>query len=158
MTISADSRISAICLDLAMCSPSLTLSLFSSFKMTISTSLLCTKQWAAWSHHLQLLQHSSKCFDIQQQFRKSIILHFWQSVQSSEINMLWLWIRITLMYDSWWVLICCDVIQFCMNRTLSSSRVRMTVVWQEWVYKASCCWSTKKTELTSTSAKTKATT
>jgi len=128
MTVFADSRISAICLDLAMCSPSLTLSLFSSFKMTISTSLLCTEQWAAWSHHLQLLQHSLKCFDVQQQFRKSVILHFWQLVQSSEINMLWLWIRIVLMYNDWWVFICCSVIWVCTNKTLSSNRVKMITV------------------------------
>ncbi len=132
MTASADSRVSAICLSLAMCSFSLALSLFSSFKIIMSTSLLCTEQQAAWSCHLQLLQHSLKCFDAQWHFKKSVILCFWQSVQLSEINMLWLWIRITLMYNDWWVLICCNVIQICTNKTLSLSRVRMIIVWEKW--------------------------
>ncbi len=52
MIVFVSSRISAICLDLAMHSPSLTLLLFSSSEMIMSTSLLCTEQWAAWSHHL----------------------------------------------------------------------------------------------------------
>ena len=132
-----------------MCSFLLMSLLFSLFKMTMSTLLLCTKQWAAWSCHLQLLQHSLKCFDVQWHFKKSVILHFWQSVQLTEINTSWLWIRIALMYDSWWVLIWVNVIQFCMNKILSSSRARITIVWKEWVYEASCCWSTQRTELTS---------
>jgi hypothetical protein len=69
-TTFTDSRIDAICLDLAMHSPSLTLSLFLLFEMTISTLLLCTEQWAAWSCHLQLLQHSLKCFDIWWHFKR----------------------------------------------------------------------------------------
>jgi len=147
---SADGKVSAICLNLATHLLSSALSSFSSFKMTMSTSLLHTEQWAAWSRHLQLLQHSLKCFDIQQHFKKSIILHFWQSVQLTEINMPWLWIKITLMYNSQWVLIWFNVIQFCTNRTLSSSRARMIIVWEKWAYKASCCWSTSRTELTLT--------
>ncbi len=134
-----DSRADVICLSLATHSFSLTLLLFSSFKMTMSTSLLCTKQWAAWSCHLQLLQHLLKCFDVQQHFKKSVILCFWQSVQLLKINMLWLWIRITLMYNDWWVHICCSVIQFCTNKTLSLNRVRIIIVWEKWVYKVSCC-------------------
>jgi len=155
MIISVDSEISTICLDLAMCSFSLTLSLFSSFKMTMNTLLLCTEQWAAWSCHLQLLQHSLKCFDVQWHFKKSVILCFWQSVQLSEINMLWLWIKIALMYNDWWVLTCCSVIQFCTNRILSLNRAKMTIVWREWAYEASCCWLILKTELTSASAQMK---
>ncbi len=138
-TVLVSSKVSAIHLDLAMCSFSSTLLLFSLFKMTMNTSLLHIKQWAAWLHHLQLLQHSLKCFGVQWHFKKDVILHFWQSVQLSEINMLWLWIKITLMYNSWWVLICCSVIQICTNKTLSLSRARMTIVWRKWVYKASCC-------------------
>ncbi len=149
MTVSVSNKINAIHLDLAMCSPSLTLLLFSSSEMTMSTSLLHTEQWAAWSCHLQLLQHSLKCFDVQWHFKKSVILHFWQSVQLTEINTPQLWIRIALMYNNWWVLIWTSVIQFHINKTLSSDRVRMTIVWEKWVYKASCCWSTQKTELTS---------
>ncbi len=130
--------------------------LFSLFKIMMSTLLLCTEQWAAWSCHLQLSQHLLKCFDVQWHFKKSVILHFWQSVQLSEINTLWLWIRIALMYDSQWILICCSVIQFHMNKMLSLSRVRMTIVWEKWAYKASCCWSTSRTELTSVFTQTKA--
>ncbi len=146
--ISVSSRVSAICLSLTMCSPSSALLLFSLFKMTMSTLLLCTEQWAAWSGHLQLSQHSLKCFDVWQHFKKSVILCFWQSVQLTKINMFWLWIRIVLMYNSQWVLIWAKVIQFCMNRMLSLSRVRMIIVWEKWAYKASCCWSTSRTELT----------
>ena len=157
MTVLTDD-VSVICLDWAAHSSSLTLLLFSSFKMTMRTSLLHTEQWAAWSHHLQLLQHSLKCFDVWWHFKKSVISCFWQLIQSAEINTLWLWIRITLMYDSWWVLIWFNVIHFCMNRTLSLSRARMTIVWEKWAYKANCCWSTQRTELTLVSARTKVTT
>ncbi len=149
MITSVSDEVNAICLDLAMCLFSSALSLFSLAEMTISTSLLCTEQWAAWSHHLQLSQHSLKCFNVQWHFKKSVILCFWQSVQLSEINMLWLWIRIVLMNNDWWVFICCSVIQFCTNRMLSLNRARMIIVWEKWAYKASCCWSISKTELTS---------
>jgi len=44
MTTSADSRADAICLSLAMHLLSLMLLLFSLFKMTMSTLLLCTEQ------------------------------------------------------------------------------------------------------------------
>ncbi len=158
MTASVNSKISAICLDLAMCSLSSMSLVFSLFKMTMSTSLLHTEQWAAWSHYLQLLQYSLKCSDVQQHFKKSVILCFWQSVQLSEINTSQLWMRITLMYNSWWVLICCNVIQICTNKTLSLNRARMIIVWERWAYKASCYWLTSRTELTSVSAKAKATT
>ncbi len=130
-TASADSEVNAIHLSLATCSLSSVLLLFSLFKMTMSTSLLCMKQWAAWSHHLQLSQHLSKCFNVQQHSEKSVISHFWQSVQLSKINTLWLWIRIVLMYNNWWVLICCNVIQFCINRTLSSDRAKIIIVWEK---------------------------
>ena len=139
MTAFVSSEISAICLSLTTHSFSLMLSSFSSFKMTMSTLLLHTEQQTTWSCHLQLLQHSLKCFNIWQHSEKSVILHFWQSVQSSKINTLWLWIRITLMYNDWWVLICCNVIQFCMNKMLSLSRVKIIIVWEKWAYKASCC-------------------
>ena len=157
-TTFADSDADAILLDWAACSFSLTLLLFSLFKMTIRTSLLHMKQQCAWSCHLQLLQHSSKCFDVWWHFKKSVISCVWQLVQSAEINTLWLWIRITLMYNSQWVLICCDVIWVHTNRTLTSSRVKMTIVWKKWAYKASCCWSTSRTELTSVFTRAKATT
>ncbi len=138
-TASVSSRVNTICFDWVMCSFSLTLLLFSLSEIMMSTSLLHMKQWAAWSCHLQLSQHLLKCFDIWQHFKKSVILHFWQSVQLLKINILWLWIRITLMYNSWWVFICYSVIWFCMNETLSLSRVRIIIVWEKWVYKASCC-------------------
>jgi len=158
MTVSVNSEVNAIHLSLAMHSLSLMLSLFSLFKMMMSTSLLCTEQWAAWSCHLQLSQHSLKCFDVQWHFRKDVILCFWQLIQSSEINTFWLWIKIVLMYNSWWVLICCDVIQICTNKMLLLSRVRMIIVWEKWAYKVSCCWSTSRTELTSVSVRTRVTT
>jgi len=154
-TASVSSEVDAIHLSLAMHSLSLTLLLFSLSEMIMSTSLLCTKQWAAWSQHLQLLQHLLKCSDIQQHSEKNIISCFWQSVQSAEINTFWLWIRITLMYDSWWILIWVDVIQFYMNKMLSLIRVRMTIVWEKWTYKASCCWSTQRIELTSVFTRTR---
>ncbi len=52
MIASADSKVSAIHLDLAMHSSSSTLLLFSLFKIMMSTLLLHKKQWAAWSGHL----------------------------------------------------------------------------------------------------------
>jgi len=137
---------------------SLTLLLFSLFEMTMRTSLLCMKQWAAWSRHLQLLQHSSKCSDVQQHFRKSVILCVWQFVQLTEINTFWLWIKITLMYNDWWVLIWFSRIQSCTNRTFTLSSVRMPLVWEKWVYWVSCCWSTKRTESSSAAARVRATT
>ncbi len=146
-----------ICLDWAACSLSLTLSLFSLFEMTMRTSLLCTKQWAAWSCHLQLSQHSLKCFDIQQHFKKSVILHVWQLIQSAEINTPWLWIRIALMYDNQWVLIWSDMIQSHTNRTFTLSSVRMIIVWKKWAYWVSCCWSTKRTESLSAVTRTRTT-
>ncbi len=146
MTTAFISNTDVICLDWAACSPSLTLLLFSSFKMTMRTSLLCTKQWAAWSCHLQLLQHSLKCSDVWRHFKKSAIPCVWQLIQLSEINTLWLWIRIALMYNSQWVLIWFDMIQSCTNRTFTLSSMRMTLVWEKWVYWVSCCWSTKRTE------------
>jgi hypothetical protein len=47
-------------------------------------------------------------------------------------------------------LIQCDV---CTNRTFTLSSTRMTLVWEEWVYWVSCCWSTKRTESTSTATR-----
>ncbi len=146
--ISADST-DVILLDWAADSFSLTLLLFSSSEMTMRTSLLHTEQWAVWSCHLQLLQHSSKCSDVQWHFKKSVILCVWQLIQSTEINTPWLWIRIALMYNSQWVLTWSDRIQSCTNRTFTLSSVRMFLVWEEWVYWVSCCWSTKRTESSS---------
>ena len=146
-----------ICLDWAACSFSLTLLLFSSFEMTMRTSLLHTEQWAVWSHHLQLLQHSSKCSDIQQHFKKRVIPHVWQLIQLAEINTFWLWIRNTLMYNDWWVLIWFNVIQSCTNRTFTLSSTRMTIVWEKWAYWVSCCWSTKRTASSSAVTRTRAT-
>ena len=149
MTTSVSDSADMILLGWAAGSLSLTLLLlFSLSEMTMRMSLLHTEQQHAWSHHLQLLQHSLKCFDVQWHFKKSVISCFWQLVQSVKINTSWLWIKIALMYDSWWVLIWADVIQFCTNKMLSLSRVRMTIVWEKWAYKASCCWSTQRTELT----------
>jgi len=127
MTVSVSST-DVICLDWAAHSFSLTLLLFSSFKMTMRTSLLHTKQWAAWSCHLQLSQHSLKCFDVWWHFKKSIILCAWQLIQSTETNTPQLWIRIVLMYNSQWVLIWFNVIQSCMNRTFTLSSTRMIIV------------------------------
>jgi hypothetical protein len=141
-----------------MCSLLSTLSLFSLFKMMMSTSLLCTEQWAAWSPHLQLLQHSLKCSDVQWHFEKSVILHSQQLIQLLRINTSWLWIRMALMYDSWWVLTWFSVIQCCTNETFTSHSARMIIVWEKWAYRVSCCWSTKRTELTSAATQTKVTT
>jgi len=70
-----NSDVNMILLDQAAGSFSLTsLLLFSLFKMTMRMSLLHTEQQHVWSHHLQLLQHSLKCSDIQQHFRKNVIL------------------------------------------------------------------------------------
>ncbi len=153
LTDSAD----VICLDWAAGSSSLTLLLlFSLSEMTMRTSLLYTEQQAAWLHHLQLSQHSLKCSDVQQHFEKSVILCVWQLIQSAETNTFWLWIRITLMYNEWWVLIWFNVIHCYTNRMFTLSSTMMTLVWREWVYWVSCCWSTKKTELTSTLTRARA--
>ncbi len=157
MTILTDDA-DVICLDWAAGSSSLTLPLFSLFKMTIRMSLLCTEQWAVWSCHLQLSQHSLKCFDIQWHFKKSVISCVWQLIQSTEINTLWLWIRIALMYNEWWVLIWFSVIHYCMNETFTLSSTMMTLVWEKWVYWMSCCWSTKRTESTLTLTRMRAAT
>jgi len=147
-----------IFLDWAAGSLSLTLLLFSSFKMTMRMSLLHTEQQAAWSRHLQLLQHLLKCFDVQQHFEKNVILCVWQFVQLTETNTLWLWIRITLMYNGWWILIWFDRIQSCTNRTFTLSSMRMSLVWEKWVYWVSCCWSTKRTESSSAVTRVRVTT
>ncbi len=158
MTTASANSTDVICLDWAAGSLSLTLSLFSSFKMTMRTSLLCTKQQAAWSHHLQLLQHSLKCSDVQRHFEKSAIPHVWQFVQLSEINTFWLWIRITLMYNEQWVLIWFNVIHCHTNKTFTSGSAMMALVWEKWAYWVSCCWSTKRTESTSTLTRVRAAT
>jgi len=159
MITSVSSSVDAILLSWAVGSLSLTLLLlFSSFKMTMRTSLLCMKQQHVWSCHLQLLQHSLKCSDIQWHFKKSVILHVWQLTQSAETNTLWLWIKIALMYDSQWVLTWFSVMHSCTNRTFTLSSTRMTLVWKEWAYWASCCWLMKRTELTSTATRARAAT
>jgi len=160
MTITlTDSSADVILLSWAAGSLSLTLLLlFSLFKMTMRTSLLHTEQWHAWSCHLQLLQHSLKCSDVQQHFRKNVILHVWQLTQSVEINTFWLWIRITLMYNGWWILIWFSVMCSRTNRTFTLSSVRIALVWEEWVYWVSYCWSTKRTESMSTAARARAAT
>ena len=159
MTASVSSGVDAILLSWAAGPFSLTsLLLFSSFKMTMRMSLLHTEQWHAWSRHLQLLQHSLKCSDIWQHFKKSVISHVWQLTQSAETNTLWLWIRITLMYNSWWVLIWFNVMCSCTNRTFTLSSTRMALVWEKWVYWVSCCWSTKRTESTLTLTRMRAAT
>ena len=100
MTTLISDSVSVICLNWAAHSSSLTLLLFSLSEMTMRTSLLHTEQWAVWSRHLQLPQHSLKCFDIQRHSEKSVISCAWQLIQSSETNTLWLWIKITLMYNN----------------------------------------------------------
>ncbi len=153
-TVSVSSSVSVILLDWAAGSISLTsLLLFSSSEMTMRTSLLHMKQQHAWSHHLQLLQHSSKCFDVQRHSEKNVISCVWQLAQLAEINTFWLWIRIALMYNSWWVLTWFSVMCSHTNRTFTSDSARMTFVWEEWVYWASCCWSTKRTKSTSTATR-----
>ena len=158
-TALADGDADAILLSWAAGSSSLTSLLLSSLsEMTMRTSLLHTEQQCAWSRHLQLLQHSLKCFDVQQHFKKSVILCVWQLTQPAETNILWLWIRITLMYNSQWVLIWFNVMCSCTNRTFTLSSTRMALVWEKWVYWVSCCWSTKRTESTSTAARMRTTT
>jgi len=159
MTALVSSSVSVILLSWAAGSFSLTSSLlFSSFKMTMRTSLLHTEQWCTWSHHLQLLQHSLKCSDVWQHFRKSVILCVWQLRQPSEINTPWLWIRIAVMYNDWWVLTWFNVMHSCTNRTFTLSSTRIPLVWEKWMYWASCCWSTKRTESTSTVTRVRAAT
>jgi len=151
MTALISDNADVILLDWAAGSFSLTsLLLFSSFKMTMRTSLLHTKQQHVWSCHLQLLQHSSKCFDVWQHFKKSVILCAWQLRQLTDINTSWLWIRIAFMYNSWCILTWFNAMCSCTNRTFTLNSTRMPLVWEKWVYEASCCWSTKRTELTST--------
>ncbi len=152
-TASVDNNISTIHLDWAACSLSLTLSSFSSSEITMRTSLLHMKQWVVWSCHLQLSQHLLKCFDVQWHFKKSVILCVWQLIQSVKTNTPWLWIRIALMYNDQWVLIWFSVIHYCTNKMFTLSSVRMIIVWKEWVYWVSCCWSTKRTKLTSTATR-----
>ena len=154
--ISSDADV--IHLSWAACSLSLTLLLFSLFKMTMRMSLLHTEQQAAWSHHLQLLQHSLKCSDVQRHnSEKSVILCVWQLIQPSETNTPRLWIRIVLMYNGQWVLIWFDMIQSCTNRTFTLSSMRMPLVWEKWVYWVSCCWSTKRTESSSAAVRMRVT-
>jgi len=156
MTTLTDNSVDVILLNWAAGSFLLTsLLLFSSFKMTMRMSLLRTEQQCAWSHHLQLLQHSLKCSDIWWHFKKSVISCVWQLAQSAEINTFWLWIRIAFMYNSQWILTWFNVMHSCTNRTFTSDSMRMTLVWREWVYWVSCCWSTKRTESTSTAARTR---
>ena len=145
-----NSSVDVICCCWETCPPSSASLLLSlSFRMTMTTSLLCMKQWAAWSHHLQLLQHFLKCSDIQWHFKKSVILHFWQSVQLSEINTSLLWIRIAFMYNDWWDKICCLKICLCMKRTSQSEKTKITIIWKEWMKMHSCCTSTERTEFAS---------
>ncbi len=158
MTTALADSADVICLDWAAGSSSLTLLLFSSFKMTMRTSLLHTEQQRAWSCHLQLLQHSLKCSDVQWHFKKNAILCVWQLTQLTEINTSWLWIRIALMYNGWWVLTWFSVMHSRTNRTFTSNSTRMALVWEKWVYWASCCWSTKRTESTLTAARMRAAT
>ncbi len=158
-TALTNNSVDVILLDWAAGSLSLTLLLLSSlFEMIMRTSLLHMKQWHVWSHHLQLLQHSLKCSDIQQHSEKSIIPCAWQLAQSAEINTSWLWIRIAFMYNNQWVLTWFNMMHSCTNRTFTSSSTRMTLVWEKWVYWVSCCWSTKRTESTSTVTRVRATT
>ena len=145
-TAPVDDSVDVILLDWAAGSSSLTLLLFSLSEMTMRTSLLHMKQWAVWSRHLQLSQHSLKCSDVQQHFKKSAILRAWQLAQPADINIFWLWIRIAFMYNDWWVLIWFSVMHSCMNRTFTLSSTRMLLVWEKWVYWVSCCWSTKRTK------------
>ena len=159
MTVLTDDGAGVILLDWAAGSLSLTsLLLFSSFKMTMRTSLLHTEQWHAWSRHLQLPQHSLKCSDVQRHFKKSVIPCVWQLTQPAETNTLWLWIRIAFMYDSQWVLTWFNVMHSRTNRTSTPGSARMALVWEKWAYWASCCWPTKRTESTSTAARVRATT
>jgi len=158
MTTVSVSNVNVICLSWAACSLSLTLLLFSSFKMTMRMSLLHTEQWAAWSCHLQLSQHSLKCFDVWWHFKKNVILCVWQLIQLTETNTLWLWIRITLMYNGQWVLTWFNMIQSCTNETFTLNSIRMTLVWEKWVYWVSCCWSTKRTESSSAVTRVRMTT
>jgi len=128
----------------------------SSFKMTKTTLLLYMKQWATWLHHLQLLQHFLKCFNVQWHFKKSVILCFWQSVQLLEINTLLLWIRIAFMYDDWWDRICCLKICSHMKKTLWLKRTKITMIWEKWTKMCSCCALTERTEFTSFTAAVRA--
>jgi len=151
MTALIDDSADVILLGWAAGSFSLTSSLSSSlFKMTMKTSLLRTEQQCAWSCHLQLLQHSLKCSDVQRHFKKSVILCVWQLRQPTDISTPQLWIRIAFMYNSQCILTWSDVMCSCMNRTFTLSSTRMPLVWEEWAYRVSCCWSMKRTELTST--------
>ncbi len=157
MTAFISDSVDAILLDWAAGSLSLTsLLLFSLSEMTMRTSLLHTEQQCAWSCHLQLPQHSLKCFDVQRHSEKNIILCVWQLRQPSETNTPWLWIRIAFMYNSQWVLIWFNVMHSHTNRTFTLSSARIPLVWEEWAYWASCCWSTKRTELTSTATRVRA--
>ncbi len=160
MTIApADGSVDAILLSWAAGSPSLTSSLlFSSSEMTMRTLLLHTEQRHVWSRHLQLSQHSLKCSDVQQHFKKSVIPCAWQLAQPAETNTLWLWIRIALMYDDWWVLTWFNVMYSRTNETFTSGSTRMALVWEKWVYWVSCCWSMKRTESTSTATRMRAAT
>jgi hypothetical protein len=136
---------------------SLTLLLFSLFKMTMRTSLLY-RTVSSMIMSLAVTATLIEMFWCMTTFQKSVILHVWQFVQLTEINTLWLWIRITLMYDDWWVLIWFNRIQSCTNKTFTSNSMRMPLVWEKWVYWVSCCWSTKRTESSSTVTRVRAAT
>jgi hypothetical protein len=145
-----------ICLDWAACSFSLTLLLFSSSEMTMRTSLLHTEQWQH-DHITCSYAHSLKCFDVWWHLKRTSYF-MWQLIQLAEINTPWLWIRIALMYNSWWVLIWFSVIQLLYKQNIHTEQHRMIIVWEEWAYWASCCWSTKKTESTSAATRVRTTT
>jgi hypothetical protein len=117
-----------ILLDWAAGSFSLTLLLFSSFKMTMRTSLLHTEQWAVITS-LAVTATLTEMFWCTTTFQKSVILCVWQLIQLTEINTLWLWIRIALMYntdefssDSMWYI--------AVQTEHSLSSTRMTLVWE----------------------------
>jgi hypothetical protein len=124
--------------------------LFSSFEMTMST-LFAYKAVSSVITSLAVAATLIEMFWCMMTFQKSIILCFWQSAQLTEINTLTLnqnhidvW-QLMSSHLSW-----CDTVLY--KQMLSLSRVRMIIVWEKWVYKASCCWSTR-TESASVSAR-----
>jgi hypothetical protein len=122
------SNISVICLDWAACSFSLTLLLFSSLRWQWEHHC-CIQNSEQHDHHLQLSQHSLKCLMYDNILKKSVI-HVFDSWYNCRNQHTWLWIRIALMYDNWWVLIWFNVIHCCTNKTFTLSSTRMTIVWE----------------------------
>jgi hypothetical protein len=113
---------------------------------------LHTEQRRMWSRHLQLLQHSLKCSDVRRHFKRApyCVPDSWDNRQKSTHSDSESGLHLCTTVNEFSPgLMWCVAVQT--EHSLSSTR--MTLVWEKWAYWASCCWSTKRTESTSTATK-----